>query len=222
MILLKTDFPRPPGDIGNPATFGGRGLFETVAAATLARVIDGDPRDPALLAGFIAARDRLVAQGAQAITTSCGILAWHQAAMQSGCPVPVLTSALGQMPRRLARHGSVGVLAMDSRSVTPALLAHVGAPPDTPVGGLERGQELYPVLRRNRAGDTLDPDRATRDVIEAGRALARQHPALGALVLECANLPPYRAALAEALGLPVYDLLTWIAEETGLPPLTGP
>lgn len=214
VILLNTAFPRPVGDIGNPATFGGRVLYETVAAATLARVIDGDPGDRDLLAGFLAARDRLVRRGAAAITTSCGVLARHQASLQAGCPVPVLASALGQMPRRLGEAGRVGVMAMDGRSITPALLAAVGAPADTPVAGLEDGAELYPTLRRNRTGDRLDPARAAADVITAGRRLAGAGARL--IVLECANLPPYRAALAEATGLPVHDILTWIAEETGI------
>jgi hypothetical protein len=30
------------------------------------------------------------------------------------------------------------------------------------------------------------------------------------VVLECTNLPPYRAALSRALGLPVYDLVTLV------------
>src|SRR5690606_17137659 len=135
----------------------------------------------------------------QVVTTSCGILARYQAPLQAGCPVPVLASALGQLPRRLAEAGSVGVMAMDSRSITPALLDAVGAPADTPVAGLEEGAELYPVLRRNRAGDRLDPDRAAADVIAAGRRLAAA--GAQAIVLECANLPPYRAALARATGL---------------------
>lgn len=216
VIMLDTAFPRPPGDIGNPATFGGRALYEIVSGATAARVIDGDPRDPDLLAGFLAARDRLVARGAVAITTSCGILAFHQAVLQAGCPVPVFASALIAMPQVLAGGARVGVMAMDSRSVTPALLAAVGAPADTPVAGMEQGSEIYPVLRRNSADDRLDPARATADVIAAGLALRAKAPDLGAIVLECANLPPYRAALSAALSLPVHDILTLIADRTGL------
>ena len=216
VILLDTAFPRPPGDVGNPATFGGQALHEVVSGATAARVVDGDPRDPGLLAGFLAARDRLVARGAVVITTTCGILAVHQAALQQGCPVPVIASALDVVPGLVAAGQRIGIMAMDSRSVGPALLAAVGAPADTPVVGLERGAELYPVLRRNRAGDTLDPARATADVVAAGQALVTKAPGLAAIVLECANLPPYRAALARATGLPVHDILTLIAGRTGL------
>ena len=35
---------------------------------------------------------------------------------------------------------------------------------------------------------------------------------LGILMLECTNMPPYAAALRDALGLPVYDIypmITW-------------
>ena len=48
--------------------------------------------------------------------------------------------------------------------------------------------------------------------MEAARALVARHPEIETIVLECANLPPYRAAIERSLGLPVYDLLTWIDE----------
>lgn len=216
VIMLDTAFPRPLGDIGNPATFGGQGLYEIVSGATASRVIEGDPTDPELLAGFLAARDRLRARGAAVIITSCGILARHQAALQSGCDVPVLSSALILLPDLLAEGRSVGVMGMDSRSITPALLSAVGAPADTPVAGLEEGLGLYPVLKRNQAHTPLDLAAAEADVIAAGRRLLARDPAITAIVLECANLPPYRAALSEALGVAVHDILTLIAARTSL------
>lgn len=211
VVMLNTAFPRPPGDIGNPETFAGKALYETVEAATVAR-LQADGGDPELLAGFLAARDRLVARGAGIITTSCGILVLHQTALARGCPVPVLTSALLAIPRIEADTGArVGVLAMDSRTITPAHLAAAGARPDTPVAGLENGCELYPTLRRNDAGDRLDPARAEADVVAAGLDLVRAAPDIGAIAVECTNLPPYSTALARATGLPVHDILTLLA-----------
>jgi hypothetical protein len=46
-----------------------------------------------------------------------------------------------------------------------------------------------------------------RETIEAGRALMRKNSGIDAIVLECANLPPYRRALQAALGVEVYDVL---------------
>jgi Asp/Glu/hydantoin racemase len=42
--------------------------------------------------------------------------------------------------------------------------------------------------------------------LEAGRALVAAHPGIGAIVLECTNMPPYAAALQAELGLPVHDV----------------
>ncbi|MFM2281055.1 MAG: hypothetical protein RLZZ444_3286 [Pseudomonadota bacterium] len=223
VIMLDTAFPRPPGDVGNPATFGGRVLYEIVDGATASRVIYGAPGDPELLEGFLAARDRLVARGALAITTSCGVLAGHQTALQTGCAVPVFASALIRIPKLLEQGHRIGLMAMDSKSIGPALLASVGAPAGTPVAGLENGAEIYAVLRRNSADDQLDPVRAEADVISAGQSLLAEAPDLTCIVLECANLPPYREALSRAVGLPVHDILTLIATETGISiPFAGP
>lgn len=212
VIMLRTAFPRPCGDIGNPATFGSRVEYEVVEDATPARVMDENGWSGALSAAFAAARDSLVARGAGIVTTSCGALVVHQPWLSEGCPVPVTTSALLQLPRRIAEFGSVGVMAMDAGSIGPRHLAASGAPADIPMVGLEQGSELYPVLRANRPDSRLDPQRAEADVVDAGRRLVASHPGLRALVLECTNLPPYRVALSRALGLPVFDILTWLDE----------
>ena len=65
----------------------------------------------------------------------------------------------------------------------------------------------------------MDIDLAEQDILDAGRDLVRRHPEVGAIVLECTNMPPYAAALQAELGLPVYDIysmITWF--HTGLRP----
>ena len=37
-----------------------------------------------------------------------------------------------------------------------------------------------------------------------------KYPDVGAIVLECTNMPPYAAALQRAVGLPVYDIYSMI------------
>src|SRR3546814_16958590 len=78
----------------------------------------------------------------------------------------------------------------------------------TPLVGLEEGRELHRIITQDLR--RLDDRAAQADVLAAGRALQAACPDLGAVVLECANLPPYRAALAAALGLPVNDLVTLV------------
>ena len=47
--------------------------------------------------------------------------------------------------------------------------------------------------------DDMDISLAEQDIIEAGRALVERHPEIGAIVLECTNMPPYAAALRACL-----------------------
>ena len=94
---------------------------------------------------------------------------------------------------------------------TPAHLEAAGVPLETPVAGTENGQEFYRVLVKGEKDD-MDIALAEADVVEAGKALVAQHRGIGAIVLECTNMPPYAAALKAAVGIPVYDIysmITW-------------
>ncbi len=210
VMLLDTRFARPPGDIGNASTFGGRVLYETVGGAGITRILRGDPQDPALAQGFRAARDRLVARGAELLTTSCGLLVFQQENLARGCPVPFTASALFQIPLRQRQLGKVAVMGLLEGSITPAHLLAAGVDPDLPVGALPDDAHLLDVLRANDPDRPIDAQRATDELIAAARALLARAPDTRALVLECTNLPPYQAALAEALDLPVYGFYDWL------------
>ena len=209
VLMLKTSFPRPPGDVGNAATWPCASRTKVVAPADVAAVVREGPLPETLVRAFIAAGRELVAEGATLVTTSCGFLVTAQQALEDALPVPVVTSSLLQIPEvaaRLPAGKRVGVLTFDARRLTAAHLAAAGAPPDTPLAGLEEGGELHRVISRDLP--VLDERAAEADVLAAGRALQASYPDLGAVVLECTNLPPYRAALSRALGLPVHDLVT--------------
>ncbi|RPJ70131.1 MAG: hypothetical protein EHM15_12110 [Desulfobacteraceae bacterium] len=51
---------------------------------------------------------------------------------------------------------------------------------------------------------------AEAEVVALARRMTAEDPAIGALVLECTNLPPYAEAVQKAVGLPVYDIFTLI------------
>ena len=75
----------------------------------------------------------------------------------------------------------------------------------------EHGKEFFRVLIKAEKDD-MDIAQAERDVVEAGKELVARNPDVGAIVLECTNMPPYAHALSEAIGLPVFDIysmITW-------------
>lgn len=209
VLMLQTRFPRPLGDIGHADTFAFPVLRRVVAGATPVGIVRG--RDPAALAPFIRAGRALVAEGATALSTSCGFLALWQQELQAALPVPVWSSALLKLAD--LRPLRCGVITIEAASLTPAHLAAVGADPGTPVEGITPGSALHRSLLLDLP--ELDPSDAQAQVLAAAARLRQRHPGLQALVLECTNLPPYAPALRRATGLPVHDITTLLAERMG-------
>jgi len=211
LLMLQTAFPRPPGDVGNPASHGFPVLTRVVQGASPQRVVrqsaDG------LLAPFVEAALALVNEGAIGISTSCGFLTPLQAELAARLPVPVAVSSLLQVPwveRCLAPGARCGVITIDAASLTPAHLRAVGAALDTPIAGMPPQGAFCEAILGDR--EALDMRASQAELLETGRRLRERHPQVRAIVLECTNMPPYQAALQSALGCPVYDinsLLAW-------------
>jgi hypothetical protein len=219
ILMLEARFPRIPGDMGNALTWPFPVLYRVVSGATPVRVVLQGAAG--LLEDFVAAAGELVSQGAEAITTNCGFLSIFQQELARRVGVPVATSALLQVPwvqAMLPPGKRVGVITVSHATLTPQHLTAAGVPLDTPIVGTEDGVEFYRVLIRGEKED-MDIGLAARDILDAGRRLVEEHPDIGAIVLECTNMPPYAHALREVLGLPVYDiysLITWL--HSGLRP----
>jgi hypothetical protein len=218
VIMLDTAFTRFPGDIGCAEGLAEPVLYERVPGATAARVVgsrDGD----AGLEPFVAAGERLIARGADRLTTSCGFLVLRQAALAARLSVPIATSALLLAPllQRLLPSGRrLGILTFSAPDLTPAHLDAAGAAPDTPVAGLP----MDGVFRRSILGTAVEDsfEAREREVVDTARRLVAHHPDIGLLLFECTNLPPHRRAVIAATGRPVFDIWSLVATLTAVPP----
>lgn len=209
VLMLDTQFQRLPGDIGNGTTWSFPVQFRVVRGANPTAVVHGQAAG--LLEPFIAAALDLVATGVRGITTSCGFLALLQKEMAAALPVPVATSSLLQAPvieAMLPAGQQVGILTFAAEALTQRHLAAVGVRTDTPIEGLAP-ESLF---RRVYGGQGGISDFATleREVVDAALALVARHPNVGAILCECTNLPPHAAAIAEATGRPVFDIIGFI------------
>lgn len=210
ILMLEARFPRILGDMGNGLTWNFPVLFRVVRGASPTRVVEQGATG--LLDAFIAAARDLVDLGAEGITTNCGFLSLFQRELAEAVQVPVATSALMQVPwvqATLPPGKRVGVITVNKAGVTPRHLEAAGVPLDVPIEGTEGGREFFRVLIRAEKND-LDVDLARQDILDAAARLMAAHPELGAIVLECTNMPPYAADVAEATGLPVHDIYSMI------------
>lgn len=185
-------------------------LYQTVTGASPQKVIID--ADAGLLEVFIDAGKALVAKGVRAITTSCGFLALFHRQLVNVLPVPVLTSSLLQV--HLARavicsDQKIGVITAHRPSLTDAHLAGVGIQNYTlAIIGMEDTQEFRAVFIGGKA--TLDAPKCRQEMQSATEQMMRRHPDVGAIVLECTNMPPYSDTVRRVTGLPVFDAVTMV------------
>ena len=206
LLMLDTNFPRYPGDIGNPESFSFPVKQKTVENASPSAIIRADPQS--FLKPFVDAAIELEQNGAKLISTSCGFLTLFQQELQQAVPVPVLTSSLflhKTLSRRYSEKGSVGILTIAASSLSERHLAAADIQLDTPIGTTEGGRVFTSAILENR--DELDFQAAKQDNVEAALRLRESHPDMAAILLECTNMPPYTDAIRVATGLDVFSIL---------------
>jgi hypothetical protein len=212
ILVMDAPIVRIPGDGGHPATFPFPVLLRTVRGATLERLICG--RDSSLIAPFVAAGRDLVRDGVKAITTTCGFMILFQQELARELPVPVLTSSLLQLPfieRTLDPSGRIGILTADAGNLTQEHLHRAG-------GDVRRstifGLENQPYFREAILSGTgrIDPAKLQAEVVQQTMRMVAADPHIRSILFECTNLPPYAAAVQEAVGLPIYDFTTMIRQ----------
>lgn len=212
ILSLDTRFPRIPGDAGHPGSYHLPARLRVVEGAdSTGIVVDGRPA-PELVAGFRQAAVDLAEQGACLITSTCGFLISVQRDIASAVPVPVLLSGLSLLPmvRQMTGHRPVGVLTASAAALGPAAIAAAGlAPDDVRIGGMQDSALFCRTFLSPKAEQNTDFDPAEMEaaVCDAAAALMRNHPEIGALVLECGNLPPYASTIRARIDRPVFSIL---------------
>jgi Asp/Glu/hydantoin racemase len=209
ILILETRFPRIPGDSGNATTWPFPVLYKVIQGANYKTVVLDKAKD--VFDDFVAGANELVEMGADGITTTCGFLSVIQDQLRDRCSVPVATSSLLQVPfvQCLLPPGKrVGIITESATNLTEEHIAAAGAPPDTPVVGIEHGQEFTGTFNRNEM--EMDVAAAERDLLKGGEEMVSKHPDVGAVVLETANMLPFTRALSQHMGLPVYDLYSLV------------
>ena len=206
ILMLNTQFPRIPGDVGNPDSYDFPILTRVVRGATVQRVVF--EADPTLIDEFIHGAQELEAVGVWGITSTCGFLTPLQAEVAQSVRVPVFLSSLLQVPlAQAATQGRIGILTANAHSLTEEVLQAAGISRDAPLA--VRGLQDEPAFRDPilHNGNSLRRDDIERAAVRLAEDILHEHADVSAFVLECHNLAPYAAAVCRATGKPVYDII---------------
>ena len=211
VLMLDTKFPRAEGDIGHPSAFNVPTRRCVVTGAWPEKIVQSGAglRKGRVVVPILQLLRRLEQDGAKAITTSCGFLVLLQKEMQAQVKIPVITSSLLQLPALLALHPKVGVLTISSSKLGIEHLRAAGVPRtrmvDVVVQGMDATSEFATAILENRA--VMNLEQAAADVLAAAVNLKLREPELNCVVLECTNMPPYRAAIEATTGMKTWALV---------------
>jgi hypothetical protein len=209
IIHLEVWYPLLPGNVVNATTYPFPVRYKLLKGGTQDRIHGADP---AMVDLIIRAGRELQEEGVRAIVGACGYLGNFQKQVAAALDVPVYLSSLLQVPmihQGLKPSQRIGILCADGPAVTSHLLGNCGITPEIPVAvlGLEDRQEFSSITYSK---GTFNFERIQQEVVDGARQLVAEYPDIGAILLECSDMPPFAWAVQQAVKLPVFDFISMI------------
>lgn len=215
-------YPMLPGNVVNAGTFDFPVRLQPVRGLGVSGLIGENAVD--VSAAVLAACQELQDVGVRAISSACGFFGRYQQRVAAELEVPAALSSLVQLPwiQPLVPGRKIAVLTADAPSLDDELLAACGvtATDHLVIGGLQDAPEFSAILQGR---GEFDHDLVRAEVVAAARQLCAD-PEVGAVLLECSDMPPYAAAIQAAVGLPVFDfttLIRWLHSAVAQHPYAG-
>lgn len=207
IIAVDLVYPKLPGNVVNATTFDFPVLYKKVEF-DIELLFEGASE----LEGIVieAARE-LEAEGVRAIVGACGYFAHFQEQVSRAVNVPVFLSSLCQLPiikLGLKEDQKVAVFAASAGNLDEKILSGVGASLHDVVIQDVGSMESFAAIRFGKT--ELDNAQLTKDLAACAKELIEGRNDIGAILLECSDLPPYAYAIQGSTGLPVFDFITLI------------
>lgn len=212
IITIDFDYVKLPGNVANATTFRFPVTYEVVSFP-IEDLFEGKSE---ILEQILEAARRLERKGVRAIVGACGYFNHFQEQIKAAVVVPVFMSSVLQIPlikMGLRDDQKIAVLVADGTGANQAFFAKakadIGDCIVQDIGSLESFAPIRYIKPH------LDNARLEQDLVAVTKELTQKHPEIGAVLLECSDLPPYAAAIQREVGLPVFDFITlinWVFE----------
>jgi hypothetical protein len=217
-------YPMLPGNAVNAWTYDFPVRMKAIPNLDIDRLFRADP---AIADDIIAVgRHMIEKEGIRALCSACGFFGNFHRQVAAALDIPVALSSLVQVPwvRSLLKPGQkIGVLTADASSLNRSLLrsCFIEDPELLVIRDLRHAPEFSAILEYR---GQFDNGKVQDEVVGAALDLLREDCDIGAIVLECSDMPPYAAAVQEATQLPVFDFITlikWLHSATTQKPYRG-
>lgn len=204
-------YPMVPGNIVNGYTFPFPTRLKAVEGLDCQNLFDAAQ---GVEEKVFQACKKLEQEGVRAISGACGFFGNYQASMAEKLDIPVALSSLVQIPwiaTLLKKDQKIGVLTAQKDSFTDQLLDSCGVTDELKkrliVKDLGHEKE-FSCITEGRG--EFDNGVVKQEVVGKAMEILEEDSNVGAILLECSDMPPYAYAVQAATSLPVFDFTTLI------------
>ena len=225
LSIENMSFPVLPGNVMNGYTYNYPIQIQFVKGLQNKELFEGRPE---VYDRILDACQELKKYGVRAITGACGFFGNYQDRLAKDMDIPVALSSLVQIPWIAAvikPEEKIGVMTANAEACTPQLLKACGISDELMdrlvIEGLGHESQFSAIIE-----DRGEFDNAVvkKEMISKAEKLVTEHPDVGAILLECTEMPPYSYLVQQVTQRPVYDyisMLNWLYSGVAQRPYYG-
>ena len=211
LTITGSWLPKPPGHISNACSFDFPVRYYCIEGGNQATIHGGDMR---ILDVLIEAAKQAEADGCRAICGDCSYFGNFQAPIAEAVNIPAYLSSVVQVPwvrAGLRSDQKVGLICADRPSLTVNTFLSCGMTEADYESCIIYGGNEYPIFDGLRfSPGRYDCQELKHEILNIAKMMMYEHPEVGAIVIECTDIPPYSHAVMEDLNIPVYDAITFL------------
>lgn len=224
VYIEQINYPIMPGNVVNANTYDFPVRMKAVPNLTNTRLFEADPT---IADDIVAAAKHMVElEGVRAICSACGFFGNFHKIVAEAVDVPVAMSSLVQIPliqTMLGPSKKIGIMTANASAMNDDLFHNCCIEKtDNLIVQDTLGTEHFScVVDMN---GEFDNGKAREEVVNLAKDLVKKDDDIGAILLECSDMPPYAADIQAATQLPVFDFITlikWLHNSVMQKPYSG-
>lgn len=210
VYIDEVNYPMVPGNVNNGFTYKYPVLLRPILNLEPERLFANDPTIGQDVIDV--AREMVQKDGIRALSSGCGFFGNYQQEVADALDIPVGLSPMVMVPwieTLIKSSQKIGVLTANSEAFNENIFRQckVQDPSRLIVRGL-RYEPHFSAIPQQRG--YFDNNGVCREVVGKAMEILEENENVGAILLECSDMPPYANAIQMATQLPVFDFITLI------------
>ena len=203
-------YPFVPGNVVNAYSYDFPGRRRGVPGLDIDRLFAADD---SIADDIIKLGEHMIQyEGIRAMCSACGFFGNFHSEVAEALDIPVALSTIVMVPwiRSMIKPSQkIGILTADASSLKPKLFksCRVGDTSDLIIKDMRHEKNFSAILEYR---GKFDNAAVHQEITAKAMELLEENADIGAILLECSDMPPYAYAVQAATQLPVFDYITLI------------